>query len=260
MTFAEDPAADVNLKAHHSGQAQQRCDHLDPVLHDLGPGERTDVDRVHSWRRDRTLKLQTASTVSLPAGTNGTSVTGIAVVAGENPGAPAPITEDKGAADAHRVFGTGASPSPSASTTSPSPTPSTSSPTSSPSPTATQTTASPSPTTSTPPPPVIYPSETTLKNDGNKFFGKVKSQSKKCRSGRQMILKKKKSGDDKTVGKDKTNQDGEYSIKENNPNGTYYTIAKKKSYTTNSGGPVTCQKDKSPEAEGLTSTWGRTRS
>lgn len=190
----------------------------------------------------------------LPSGTNGTSVRAVAVVASDNPTDPIPVP-DPDSGDAHRVTGTGASPSPSPSTTSPSPTPSTTSPsptpsTTSPSPTSSPTsspTASPSPTTTTPPPPVAYSSTTTLKHKGNKFFGKVKSDLKRCTRGRNTLLKKEMPGKDKTVGKDKTNKKGQYSIKEPNADGTYYTIAKAKSFTDGSGRPVTCAKDKSPK-------------
>jgi hypothetical protein len=151
------------------------------------------------------------------------------------------VTVDEESGDAHRITGIGASPGPSPSTSSPSPT--------SPSPTPTQSSASPSPTATTPPPPVAYSSNTTLKVDGNKFSGKVKSGTGRCRSGRSILLKKEKPGKDKTVGKDRTNRRGAYSIKERDPNGTYYAFARAKGFTDRFGRPVTCEGDKSPERE-----------
>ena len=82
--------------------------------------------------------------------------------------------------------------------------------------------------------------------DGNSFDGKVKSGNAKCRKGRTVVLKKQKSGDDKKVGSDKTNNEGNYSITEKNAKGKYYTVAKAKTFTTNNGQQVTCEKDRSP--------------
>jgi hypothetical protein len=201
----------------------------------------------------------------LAANTNGTQVTGVAVVASDAPIGPALPDEDSG--DAHRVTGTGSSPSPSPSTTSPSPTASTTSPsptqtqtaspspsttsprpTESSSPTPTQT-ASPSPTATTPPPPVVYTSTTTLRVKGNRFLGRVKSDLKRCRTDRDVILWKKRPGEDKKVGKDQTNDDGEYKIRERGADGTYYTVANAKSFMDQSGRPVTCARDRSPEKD-----------
>lgn len=132
-------------------------------------------------------------------------------------------------------------PTPTATATSPSPTPTATSP----SPTPTQSSASPSPTTSTPPPPIAYSSETTINYNGKAFTGKVKSNLKKCRRDRSMLLKKQKPGKDKTVGKDRTNRTGGYKIREPKANGTYYTVAKVKRFTDGSGRPVTCGQDRS---------------
>lgn len=201
----------------------------------------------------------------LAPNTNGAQVTGVAVVASDEPTGPA--TPDKDSGDAHRVTGTGTSPSPSPSTSSPSPSASSTSPSpsassTSPSPTPSNTSASPSPTQSSPaptqtvsptptgtspPPPVFYRSTTTMNVNGNKFLGKVKSDLRKCRVRRDVVLKKERPGRDKTVGKDQTNQDGEYEIREPGADGTYYTVAKAKGFTDQSGRPVTCTKDRSPK-------------
>jgi hypothetical protein len=247
LAFTEDPANDVNLKATIQVKHSSGATILTPYFTTSVPGTET-VWTACTTGSESNTEAANGVDCGLPAGTNGTSVTGIAVVAGENPGDPVPVTEDKGAADAHRVFGTGASPGPSSS--SPSPTASTTSPSptaSSTSPSPTQSSASPTPTATTPPPPVIYPSTVTLKNEGNKFFGKVKSSNGQCRNGRRISLKKVTPGKDKTVGKGNSSRKGTYSIKENNPNGTYYTVAKAKHYTTPGGGPVTCDSDKSPK-------------
>ena len=240
LAFTEDPANDVNLKATIQVKHSSGATILTPYFTTSLPGTETVWTECTTGSESNT-EAANGVDCGLPAGTNGTSVTGIAVVAGENPGAPAPITEDKGAADAHRVFGTGASPGPSSASPS-SASPSSASPSS-----ASPTTASPTPTGTTPPPPVIYPSTTTLKVNGNKFTGKVKSRHANCRRGRSVLLKKEKPGKDKTVGKDRTNRRGRYSIKERNPNGTYYTVAKTKRFTTGAGGPVTCDSDRSPK-------------
>jgi hypothetical protein len=251
LAFTEDPAADVNLKATIQVKHSNGATILTPYFTTSAPGTETAWTACTTGSESNT-EAANGVDCGLPAGTNGTSVTGIAVVAGENPGDPVPVTEDDGAADAHRVFGTGASPGPSASTTSPSPTASTTSPsptssTTSPSPTASTTSPSPTATTTTPPPPVIYPSTVTLKNKGNKFFGKVKSGHAQCRNGRRLFLKKVTPGKDKTVGKGNSKRNGTYSIAEKNPDGKYYTVARAKQFTTPQGGPVTCDSDKSPK-------------
>ena len=248
LAFTEDPAPTVALKATVQVKPSADVTELTPYFTTSAPGNEPVWTACPSGSE---TKDEAANGVdcALPGGTNGTSVTGIAVVASDDPTAPAPVPgPDTESGDAHRVTGTGASPGPSSS--SPSPTASTTSPSptaSSTSPSPTQSSASPTPTASTPPPPVIYPSTTTLKVKGNKFTGKVKSRNSRCRSGRNVLLKKEMPGKDKTVGKDKTNGRGNYSIKEKNPNGTYYTVAKTKRFTTGAGGPVTCDSDRSPK-------------
>jgi hypothetical protein len=248
LAFTEDPDADIHLKATIQVKHSADVTTLAPYYSTSAPGTEP---AFKACENDPETAEQAANGVNceLPAGTNGTSVTGVAVVASDNPVPMGPgQTEDEESGDAHRVFGTGASPGPSSS--SPSPTASSTSPSptaSSTSPSPTQSSASPTPTETTPPPPVIYPSTTTLKVNGNKFTGKVKSRHANCRRGRNVLLKKEKPGKDKTVGKDRTNRRGTYSIKEKNPNGTYYTVAKTKRFTTGAGGPVTCDSDRSPK-------------
>ena len=170
-----------------------------------------------------------------------TQVTGIAVVVADAPLDPIP-EPDIDSGDGHRVIGTGATPPPSGTPTTASPT--TASPTTS-SPSPTPTTASPSPSASTPPPPIAYSSTTTIDYNGKAFTGKVKSDARRCRSGRNVVLMKEKGGDDKKVGSDRTNKKGNYSINEPNADGTYYTVAKAKGFTDNSGRTVTCAQDRS---------------
>lgn len=169
-----------------------------------------------------------------------TQVTGIAVVATDEPTDPVP-GPDTESGDGHRVAGTGAGPTPTASSTSPSATPTPTASTT-PSPTASTT---PSPTASTPPPPIAYSSQTTIGYNGKAFTGTVKSDLKKCRRGRNVILKKETPGSDKKLGSDRTNRRGGYKIPEPNANGTYYTVAKAKGFTDNFGRPVTCGQDRS---------------
>lgn len=175
-----------------------------------------------------------------------TQVTGIAVVATDDPTAPAPEPgPDKESGDAHRVNPVGG-PTPTASSTSPSPTASTPSPTqTSATPSPSESSASPSPSASTPPPPIAYSSQTTIDYNGKAFTGTVKSDLKKCRRGRDVILKKETPGTDKKLGSDETNRQGEYKIREPNAEGTYYTVAKAKGFTDNFGRPVTCGQDRS---------------
>jgi hypothetical protein len=262
LTFTEG-AGDVNLQATIQVKHSADVSELTPYFTTTTPGSEPVWAECDSGS-ETAAEAANGVDCELPPGTNGTSVTGVAVVASDEPNDPIPEPVDPESGDAHRVFGSGASPGPSPSTTSPSPTQtstasasptqtSTASPspsqTSTASPSPTQTTASPSPTTTTPPPPVAYSSQTTMNKNGNKFVGKVKSDNKKCRRGRNVVLKEQKPGKDKTVGKDKTNKKGKYSIKERNADGTYYTIAKSKSFTDRFGRPVTCQRDKSPKRE-----------
>ena len=184
----------------------------------------------------------------LAAGTSGTQVTGIAVVANDNPGDPVPVTADVESGDAHRVIGSGvtpgpssSSPSPTASTTSPSPTASTTSP----SPTASSTSPSPTPTETTPPPPIAYSTTTKFKINGNTFSGSVRSDNRKCRKGRKVVFKEERRGKDKRVGQDTTNKRGKFRHKERGAEGKYYAVAKAKGFTDRSGRNVTCGQDRS---------------
>jgi hypothetical protein len=172
-----------------------------------------------------------------------TQVTGIAVVVADAPLDPIP-EPDVDSGDGHRVIGAGATPPPTASPTTASPSSPSGSPTTS-SPSPTPTTASPSPSASTPPPPIAYSSTTTIDYNGKAFTGKVKSDARKCRSGRNVLLMKEKGNDAKKVGSDRTNKKGNYSINEPDADGTYYTVAKAKGFTDNAGRPVTCAQDKS---------------
>lgn len=142
--------------------------------------------------------------------------------------APSPIGVPADESTCPSPTGTGTT-SPSPSTTSPSPTP-------------TNTSPSPTPTNTTPPPPVVAESTITINYDGNSFDGKVKSDLRKCRKDRKVVAKKVKPGRDKKVGSDTTNRRGKYSILERNADGTYYTVAKKKTI-----GNVTCLRDRSPK-------------
>ena len=130
----------------------------------------------------------------------------------------------------------------SPSTASPSPTATS---TTSPTPTNTQT-QSPSPTPTPEPDPVVEPTNTTINYNGRAFTGKTKSDLAKCRRGRTVVLKKVRDGRDKTVGTDRTNRRGNYSITQRNANGKYYSVAKKKTFINGQGAQVTCRKDRSP--------------
>ena len=86
----------------------------------------------------------------------------------------------------------------------------------------------------------------TIDYDGNSFDGRVQSNTGKCRNGRKVVLKKQKPGRDKKVGSDTTNRRGNYSIRQRNAKGTYYTVAGKKTYRDSSGRLHICNKGRSP--------------
>ena len=143
------------------------------------------------------------------------------------------------------------SPSPTQSSASPTPTQSSASPSptqSSASPSPTQSSASPSPTPSesTPPPVVGYSTRTTLDYRNKTFVGKANSDEASCRNGRFVVLKKKRPGKDRKVGTDITNREGAYKIPKRKADGTYYTVAFKKTFTNTSGQETTCTRDRSP--------------
>ena len=143
------------------------------------------------------------------------------------------------------AIGWGGAPTPGAA-----PTGTTSCPTSSPSTSPSTTSPSPTPTNTTtpppPPPPVRHGTSVTIDYDGNSFDGKVESNTRKCRSGRRVVLKKQKPGRDQKVGSDSTNRRGRYSIPQRNADGTYYTVAGKKTYRDGSGRLHICNKGRSP--------------
>ena len=78
--------------------------------------------------------------------------------------------------------------------------------------------------------------------DGSKFSGKITSSKSKCEKSRKIVLYRKKNGDKKKLGSDKTNDKGKFKIGVgNNPkNGKYFAQAKE----TNK-----CQGEKSAKVE-----------
>src|SRR4051812_27915102 len=65
---------------------------------------------------------------------------------------------------------------------------------------------------------------------GDSFFGKVKSQKKKCKKGRKVTVFRQKPGTDAKFGSDKSNNKGKYNVDpgKNAASGNYYSKAKKK--------------------------------
>lgn len=137
------------------------------------------------------------------------------------------------------------SPSPSGSP-SPSPSPSGSSPqpSGSPSPSGS---ASPSPSPSssqtTPPPPSIDEQDSSLSISYKRgaFKGRVRSDSRRCETGRRIVLKKVKPGKDATVGRDRTDGDGRWKIPKRKPEGRYYAKAKRKQYDGGDNRTIVCK-------------------
>ena len=132
----------------------------------------------------------------------------------------------------------------SASPTSPSPT-SSSPGTSSPSP-SNSTSPGPTPTnTNTPPPDVREETDVTISFNRPRFTGRVKSDDGNCQSHRSVILKKVRPGRDRIVGRDSSDNQGDYSIRERRARGRYYVIAPEVAYTAGDGHTVTCQRGRS---------------
>ena len=134
----------------------------------------------------------------------------------------------------------------STTTTSPSASPSSASPSSSPTTTSPSPTQTASPTPTEPPPPVREDSTVSIRYNGRAFKGAVNSDDPRCERGRRVLLKKKRPGRDATVGSDRTNRRGAYSIPEPRANGTYYTVAtKKKTRVAADGSQTICTKSRS---------------
>lgn len=128
------------------------------------------------------------------------------------------------------------------STTSPTPTGSpTGSPTASPSPSPT---ASPTPS---PVPTVRVASTITIRhsNRPHRFKGRVRSERRRCRSGRRVVVKKVRRGPDRTVARDTTNRRGKWAkAHRKGRRGRYYAIARRKTFSTPNAN-VVCRRARS---------------
>jgi hypothetical protein len=81
-------------------------------------------------------------------------------------------------------------------------------------------------------------------SSGNdKFSGKIDSSKGNCVKGRKVVLYRRKSGDKKKLGSDKTNNKGKFSIGLGDgppKNGKYFAEAKKSSFENGKGDKITC--------------------
>jgi len=85
---------------------------------------------------------------------------------------------------------------------------------------------------------------------GGKFAGKIDSGTAKCKRNRTIALYRKKNGNTKNVGSDKTNDKGKFKIGIGNPkNGKYVAQAKESSYEDGNGDRITCLEEKSAKVE-----------
>ncbi len=149
-------------------------------------------------------------------------------------GSPSGFTADKSSCTRSGPTG---SPSPT-STASPSPT---STGTQSPTPTPTETSPSPSPEPET----RRVATTVTIKRRPPSFKGRVRSSEPRCRRGRAVKLKKKKSGRDRTVGTDRTNRRGRWNRRVRRARGRYYAVVKPKRFTESDGDIVICRRGES---------------
>ena len=72
------------------------------------------------------------------------------------------------------------------------------------------------------------------------FKGSVRSQEAKCRSGRQVTIKKKVPGRDRVIASDTSNRRGSYSARAR-AKGRYYATVARKTFVANNGDTVNCQ-------------------
>jgi hypothetical protein len=68
------------------------------------------------------------------------------------------------------------------------------------------------------------------------FEGKVRSSDAACKRGRTVIVKRVKSGPDRVVGQDFTNDSGAYRVSAQNPSGRFYALVTRKAGGASSGG------------------------
>jgi len=80
-----------------------------------------------------------------------------------------------------------------------------------------------------------------FKNRKQKFKGKLKAEKKLCRQQTVKVFRKRK-GDDKIIGSDKTNSAGKWSLKASGASGKFYVQAKQKAQP--SGAPCLASKSK----------------
>ena len=80
----------------------------------------------------------------------------------------------------------------------------------------------------------------------NRHEGRIKAKPRKCKVGRVTIVKQVQPGADDVVGRDKTNSDGEFTVRDPNADGTFYSVAKRKAFTNANGVRIICKKDRSP--------------
>jgi hypothetical protein len=67
---------------------------------------------------------------------------------------------------------------------------------------------------------------TNFERESGKFWGKIDSAKGKCVKGRKIILIRKRNGEKKSVGSDKTNDNGKFSIEDGGANaGSYFAKA-----------------------------------
>jgi hypothetical protein len=77
------------------------------------------------------------------------------------------------------------------------------------------------------------------------WSGTVRSSEASCRSERNVVLRRRKSGRDPVLGSDTSNQSGKWSIRKRTKRGRYYLVASSKRFVTPGGDTIICQRGKS---------------
>ena len=97
------------------------------------------------------------------------------------------------------------------------------------------------------PPAQAFPTTVSGRYDDgqNRHEGRVNAGPKRCEKGRKVVVKKVRVGRDKVVGSDTSNRAGAWSVTDRGADGTYYSVAKKKTFTKADGTVVTCRSDRS---------------
>jgi hypothetical protein len=86
-------------------------------------------------------------------------------------------------------------------------------------------------------------SRATLSYGGRRhaFRGRVGSARPKCVRSRKVVVKKLRPGRDQTVGRDRTNRKGRWSVPRKHAHGRFYAKAKRKSFVAKNGDRVVCK-------------------